>query len=198
MSVNRCEWALSVDTEAYRHYHDTEWGVPVSDDKLLFEFLTLEGAQAGLSWSTILNKRAGYQRLFAGFDPARVAVFSETDVERLLADPSIVRHRGKIESTINNARALLRLQESHGSFANWLWGFVDGKPVQHAWQQHADIPATTELSDRLGKALKKAGFRFVGSTTMYAFCQAVGLVNDHQVDCFRHAECQTLGVSFTA
>ncbi|MDX1455532.1 MAG: DNA-3-methyladenine glycosylase I [Gammaproteobacteria bacterium] len=187
---------MSVDTDAYRQYHDDEWGVPVADDRVLFEFLTLEGAQAGLSWSTILNKRAGYQRLFEGFEPERVAGFGKADVERLLADPSIVRHRGKIESTINNARALLSLQDTHGSFASWLWDFVDGEPIQNAWRQLSDIPATTELSDRLSKALKKAGFRFVGSTTLYAFCQAVGLVNDHQVDCFRHAECKALGVSF--
>lgn len=187
MSVNRCDWAEG-HSEAYARYHDEEWGVPVHDDRILFEFLTLEGAQAGLSWSTILNKREGYQRLFAGFDPDKVARFAEKDVQRLLGDAGIVRHRGKIEATITNARALLDIREQYGSFDCWLWAFVDGEPVQNRWKKMQDIPTTSPLSDALSKELKKAGFRFVGSTTMQAYVQAVGLVNDHVVGCFRHSE----------
>ena len=192
MGVKRCDWAEG-HGEAYARYHDEEWGVPVNDDRVLFEFLTLEGAQAGLSWSTILNKRAGYQRLFAGFDPDKVARFNEKDIKRLLGDAGIVRHRGKIEATISNARALLDIREKHDSFDRWLWDFVDGEPIRNRWKRMQDVPTTSPLSDALSKSLKKAGFRFVGSTTMQAYVQAVGLVNDHVVSCFRHMEVAELG-----
>lgn len=169
-------------------YHDEEWGVPSHDDRHLFELLTLEGAQAGLSWSTILNKRDGYRKAFAGFDPAAVARFGLNDVERLLGDAGIVRNRLKIESTIANAPRVLEAQAEHGSFAAYLWSFVDGEPVVGSWRSLAELPAETPLSKALSKDLKKRGFRFVGPTVCYAFMQAVGLVNDHTVDCFRFAE----------
>lgn len=187
MSVTRCAWALAGGPKDIR-YHDREWGVPVHDDRVLFEFLILEGAQAGLSWSTILGKRAGYRKAFAGFDPARVARFDAATVERLLQNPGIVRHRLKVESAISNARAFLDLQEREGSFDAWLWGFVDGRPLQGARRGLADVPARTELSDRLSRELKRRGFRFVGGTICYAYMQSVGLVNDHAVDCFRHSQ----------
>jgi DNA-3-methyladenine glycosylase I len=166
-------------------YHDEEWGVPSHDDRHLFELLTLEGAQAGLSWSTILRKRDGYRRAFAGFDPALVATFTDRDVERLLGDPGIVRNRLKVESTVENARRLLELVPERGSFADYLWTFVGGEPVVGRWRTLSELPAETELSRRLSKDLKRRGFRFVGPTVCYAFMQAVGLVNDHTVDCFR-------------
>ena len=169
-------------------YHDEEWGVPSHDDRHLFELLTLEGAQAGLSWSTILRKRQGYRRLFAGFDPAAVARFSARDVERLLQDPAIVRNRLKVESTVANAARVLEAQEELGSFDTCLWRFVDGKPVVGGWRSLSELPAETELSRALSKDLKKRGFRFVGPTVCYAFMQAVGLVNDHTDDCFRFEE----------
>jgi DNA-3-methyladenine glycosylase I len=184
--TNRCEWVgddlLMVD------YHDLEWGVPQYDDRVLFELLTLEGAQAGLSWRTILRKRDGYRRAFAGFEPARVAAYTEVDVDRLLADASIVRNRAKIESTVDNATAVLDTQRDHGSFAAYLWAFVDDKPVQNAWRALADLPAQTDLSKRISRELKRRGFRFVGPTTIYSFLQAAGFVNDHVVDCFRWPE----------
>jgi len=167
-------------------YHDTEWGVPVRDDTRLFEMLTLGGAQAGLSWSTILNKRAGYRAAFAGFDPERVAAFGPDDVARLLADPGIVRNRLKVASAIHNARRVLEARAEWGSLAAYLWSFTDGKPVVNAWRTLAELPARTELSDRMSKDLKARGFKFVGSTICYAFMQSVGIVNDHTVDCFRH------------
>ncbi len=169
-------------------YHDTEWGVPVHDDRKHFEFLILEGAQAGLSWSTILNKRDGYRKAFAGFDPAKVAAFSAARVEKLLADPSIVRNRLKVESAVTNARAFLDLQDEAGSFDAWLWGHVDGTPVVNRWRRLDELPAETSLSQEVSKALKKRGFRFVGPTIVYAHLQAVGVVNDHLVSCFRHSE----------
>jgi DNA-3-methyladenine glycosylase I len=169
-------------------YHDDEWGTPSHDDRHLFELLTLEGAQAGLSWSTILNKREGYRRAFAGFDPEAVARFAAKDVERLLQDASIVRNRLKIESTIANAPRVLEVQQEHGSFAAYLWDFVGGKPIVGRWRSLSELPAETELSRALSKDLKKRGFRFVGPTVCYAFMQTVGLVNDHTVDCFRYAE----------
>jgi len=169
-------------------YHDEEWGVPSHDDRHLFELLTLEGAQAGLSWSTILNKRAGYQRAFAGFDPATVARFGPKDVERLLGDPGIVRNRLKIESTIANAPRIVELHQERGSFAAYLWDFVGGQPLLGSWRSLAELPAETALSRSLSKDLKRCGFRFVGPTVCYAFMQAVGLVNDHTVDCFRFRE----------
>jgi len=168
-------------------YHDDEWGVPTHDDADLFELLTLEGAQAGLSWRTILDKRAGYRPAFAGFDPARVAAYTDDDVERLLHDASIVRHRGKIESTVNNARRIREVQAELGSFDELVWGFVDGRPIVGRWHDLQELPAATDESIALSKELKRRGFRFVGPTTTYAFMQAAGLVDDHVVECFRHA-----------
>ena len=187
----RCPWALGVN-EAYVRYHDEEWGVPVRDDRRQFEFLILEGAQAGLSWSTILNKRGGYRRAFAGFDPQRVARFNKRSIERLVADAGIVRNRLKIQSAIGNAKAFLQVQEQFGSFHEYLWGFVDGEPVQNSWKSQKKMPASTPLSDAVSKDLKKRGFKFVGTTIIYAHLQATGLVNDHIVGCFRHAQCKAL------
>jgi DNA-3-methyladenine glycosylase I len=185
----RCPWALGV-SQAYLDYHDREWGMPVRDDRHQFEFLTLEGAQAGLSWSTILHKRDGYRRAFADFDPEKVARFTPRRVEKLLRDPSIVRNRLKVSSTVSNARAFLAVQEEFGSFTDYLWDFVDGRPVQNRWRRQEDLPASTPLSDRISKDLKRRGFRFVGSTIVYAHLQATGLVNDHLLGCFRYRECQ--------
>ena len=181
----RCSWPKSPLDIAY---HDTEWGVPVHDDRVLFEFLTLEGAQAGLSWSTILKKRENYDQAFDGFDPERVARFTSKRVERLLADPGIVRHRGKIESTISNAKALLDVQREFGSFDGYVWQFVGGAPRVNHRHSLREIPPRTPESDALSKDLKKRGFRFVGSTICYAFMQAVGMVNDHTTACFRYRE----------
>jgi len=166
-------------------YHDDEWGVPVHDDRRHFEFLTLEGAQAGLSWSTILRKREGYRRLFEGFDPVRVAAFGEADVQRLLGDPGIVRHRGKIESTISNARALLAVAGEFGSFDGYVWEFVGGRPIVGNWEGLGDLPSSTPEATELSRDLKRRGFRFVGPTTVYAYLQAAGLVDDHVRGCFR-------------
>jgi DNA-3-methyladenine glycosylase I len=168
-------------------YHDDEWGVATHDDEALFELLTLEGAQAGLSWRTILNKREGYRVAFAGFDPARVAAFGERDVDRLLTDSGIVRHRGKIESTIGNAQRILEVQDDCGSFDAYVWSFVDGTPVVGTWEQLDDLPSSTSVSAALSRDLKRRGFRFVGPTTVYAFMQAAGLVDDHVACCFRRA-----------
>jgi DNA-3-methyladenine glycosylase I len=181
----RCPWGRG-DLE--RDYHDKEWGVPVHDDRLLFEFLILEGAQAGLSWSTILRKRGAYRNAFAGFDPAKVAAFGVRDVRRLLKNPGIVRNRRKIESAIANAKAFLAVQEEFGSFDAYLWTFVGGKPRQNRWRTFRKVPAETDASRTLSKDLKKRGFTFVGPTICYAFMQAVGMVNDHLVTCFRHKE----------
>jgi DNA-3-methyladenine glycosylase I len=170
-----------------RAYHDEEWGAPSHDDRHLFELLTLEGAQAGLSWSTILNKREGYRQAFAGFDPEVVARYGANDVERLLADPGIVRNRLKVESTVNNAARVLEVQEEHGSLDAYLWGFVDGAPIVNRWRTLAEIPAETDLSKAISKELKRRGFRFVGPTAIYAFMQSVGMVDDHTVDCFRYS-----------
>ncbi len=169
-------------------YHDEEWGVPSHDDRHLFELLTLEGAQAGLSWTTILRKRDGYRSAFAGFDPDAVSRFSAKDVERLLGDPGIVRNRAKVESTVSNAQRVLDVQEEQGSLDAYLWGFVDGKPIVNRWRSLAEIPAETIESRALSKELKRRGFRFVGPTSCYAFMQSVGMVNDHVVDCFRYAQ----------
>ena len=169
-------------------YHDAEWGVPVHDDRVFFEFLILEGAQAGLSWSTILNKRAGYRRAFADFDPARVARFTPSRVDKLVGDAGIVRHRQKIESAVTNARAFLAVQQAHGSFDTYVWQFVGGAPRRNAWRALKQVPASTPESDALSKDLRKRGFKFVGSTICYAFMQATGLVNDHVVTCFRYRE----------
>jgi DNA-3-methyladenine glycosylase I len=179
--LTRCAWVG--DDERMRQYHDTEWGVPRRDDRTLFEFLVLEGAQAGLSWQTVLNKRDRYRHVFAGFEIDAVAAFDDDDIARLLADPGIIRNRAKIESTIGNARAAQALPDGLSAF---LWGFVDGEPVQSGWKTLADLPATTPASDRMSKELKRRGFRFVGSTTCYSLMQACGLVNDHVVSCFRY------------
>ena len=183
----RCDWAVKTDIE--RDYHDTEWGLPRKDDAGLFEFLLLESAQAGLSWVTILRKREGYRRCFANFDPVKVAAFTEKDVLRLLEDASIVRNRKKIESAVTNARIFLDVTARHGSFSNYIWSFVDGKPVVNAWKDISRVPATTPLSDAMAKEFKKLGFKFLGSTVLYAYMQATGMVNDHLADCFRHREC---------
>jgi DNA-3-methyladenine glycosylase I len=191
-SITRCSWAEGVSLD-YIRYHDEEWGVPVHDDQTQFEFLILEGAQAGLSWSTILNKRAGYKKLFAEFDPEKVARFTKKRVEKLLLDPAIVRNRLKVESTVSNANAFLKVQEEFGSFSDYIWGFVDGKPIQNNFRKDGDVPATSPESDALSKDLKKRGFRFVGSTIIYAHMQATGMVNDHVTSCFRHKPCVMLG-----
>jgi DNA-3-methyladenine glycosylase I len=179
-------------SEAYIHYHDYEWGVPVHDDRTQFEFLILEGAQAGLSWSTILNKREGYREAFADFDVEKVARFDRRKVERLMLFPGIVRNRLKIESAITNARAVLKLQDTVGGLAAHLWSFVGGRPIVNRWKHMKQVPATSAESDALSKDLRKRGFRFVGSTIMYAHMQATGMVNDHEVGCFRHAVCAKL------
>jgi DNA-3-methyladenine glycosylase I len=169
-------------------YHDLEWGVPVHDDTRHFEFLILEGAQAGLSWSTVLRKREGYRKAFAGFDPAKVARFTSKQVAKLLLDPGIIRNRQKVDSAVSNARAFLSLQEARGSFDDFIWSFVDGKPVVNGWKETRQIPPTSPQSDALAKELKRLGFKFAGSTIMYAHMQACGLVNDHLIDCFRYRE----------
>lgn len=179
----RCPWARGALDIAY---HDAEWGVPQHDDRVLFEFLILEGAQAGLAWSTILNKRAAYRAAYCGFDPARVATFDDGDRARLLADAGIVRNRLKIDASIGNARAFLAVQAEHGSFDRYLWRWVDGRPIHNVWRAMGEVPARTALSDALSKDLKRRGFRFVGSTICYAFMQATGMVNDHIVGCFRY------------
>ena len=186
MSLERCSWAGT--DPLMIEYHDTEWGVPEHDDHRLFELLTLEGAQAGLSWTTILRKREGYRGAFAGFDPRVVAAFTPLDVDRLLSDPSIVRHRGKIESTVNNANAVLAVQDDVGSFDAYAWGFVDGTPVVSNFDRLDQLATTTPVATALSKDLKKRGFRFVGPTTVYAFMQAAGLADDHLTTCFRRAE----------
>jgi DNA-3-methyladenine glycosylase I len=182
--MERCGWAKG---ELYVEYHDTEWGVPVHDDRTLFEFLVLEGAQAGLSWITILKKRPAYRKAFDHFDPARVARYGAKKVQALLADEGIVRNRLKIESAVQSARAFLAVQEEFGTFDRYVWDFVGGKPRQNAWRSLQEVPATTPESDAMSKDLRRRGFRFVGPTVCYAFMQAVGLVNDHLVGCFRHA-----------
>lgn len=187
----RCPWCEGV-SDTYRAYHDDEWGVPVRDDARQFEFLLLEGAQAGLSWATVLHKREGYREAYAGFDAERLARFGARDVTRLVKNPAIIRNRLKIESAISNAQAFLTLRATLGSFTDYIWGFVDGEPVQNRWRRQADVPATTPASDALAKDLKGRGFRFVGSTIMYAHMQATGMVNDHLVTCHRYDECAAL------
>jgi len=188
----RCAWAEG-GNELYIHYHDREWGVPVRDDRRQFEFLVLEGAQAGLSWSTVLNKREGYRKAFANFDPVKVARFSEKKIETLIQNPGIIRNRLKITAAVNNAKAFLDIQKEFGSFDAYIWSFVGGKPLQNRWKAMADIPATSPESDALSKDLKQRGLKFVGSTIMYAHLQAAGLVNDHLISCFRYRECAALG-----
>jgi DNA-3-methyladenine glycosylase I len=188
----RCAWAGMTDP-LYLEYHDTEWGVPSRDDRHLFEMLILEGAQAGLSWSTILHKRAAYRKAYHGFDPKRVARYTAVDKRRLLADAGIVRNRLKIDASIANAKGFLAVQEEFGSFATFAWGFVGGAPIVNARRTMKDVPARTAESDAFSKELKRRGFKFVGSTIMYAFMQAVGMVNDHAVDCFRHRASEAAG-----
>jgi DNA-3-methyladenine glycosylase I len=182
----RCPWCLKFDE--YIRYHDEEWGRPVHDDKIHFEFLILEGAQAGLSWSTILKKREGYRKAFAGFDPVKVAKFSPSKIEKLLLDPSIIRNRLKVNAAVNNAKRFLEVQREFGSFDTYIWQFVKGKPIVNRWKNNKDVPATTKESDALSSDLIKRGFKFVGSTVIYAHMQACGLVNDHLVDCWRYKE----------
>ncbi|MGZ3618001.1 MAG: DNA-3-methyladenine glycosylase I [Ktedonobacteraceae bacterium] len=188
MEQQRCEWGTS--SALYIDYHDSEWGVPVHDDRLLFEFLILEGAQAGLSWSTILNKRQAYIQAFDKFEAAKVASYDDAKIQILLANAGIVRNRLKIQAAIQNARSFLVVQDQFGSFDTYIWQFVDGKPIQNSWKSLQEIPATTPESDAMSKELKKRGFTFVGSTICYAFMQAVGMVNDHIVYCFRWQEVQ--------
>jgi len=190
LMIKRCDWALS--SQQYIEYHDQEWGVPVHDDRKLFEMMILEGVQAGLSWSLILNKRAGYLQAFDGFDAHKIARYDDRKVQELLANPGIVRNRRKIQAAIQNARALLELQSHYGSFDAFLWQFAGGQPIQNAWQSLQEVPASTRESDAMSKELKRHGFTFVGSTICYAFMQAVGMVNDHIVECFRWQEVQLL------
>ena len=185
-AVRRCDWA-GTDPEMVA-YHDTEWGVPQHDDATHFEFLVLEGAQAGLSWSTILKRRGGYRKAFSGFDAAKVARFTPAKVEKLLADPGIIRNRAKVEATVRNARAFLEVQAEFGTFDVYLWGFVGGHPVVNKWRRTAQVPATSVESEALSKDLRRRGFGFVGPTVCYAHLQAAGLINDHLVTCFRYAE----------
>jgi DNA-3-methyladenine glycosylase I len=189
--INRCKWAEGVSLD-YIEYHDKEWGVPVHDDRVQFEFLILEGAQAGLSWSTILNKRDGYRQAFADFDVEKVARFTAKRVEKLLTNPAIVRNRLKVQSAVTNAKAFIKVQEEFGSFSDYIWGFVGGKPIQNKFKKDGDIPATSAESDALSKDLKKRGFKFVGSTIVYAHMQATGLVNDHVIGCFRYKPCAAM------
>ncbi len=183
---SRCGWCGK--EPLYVAYHDEEWGVPVYDDQTLFEFITLEGAQAGLSWSAILKKREGYRLAFDGFDAEKIARYDGVKVSALLSDPGIVRNQLKIGSTVTNAQAFLSIQDEWGGFSNYIWSFVDGRPIQNAWQSLSEIPAKTPLAEALSKDLKKRGFRFVGPTIIYAHMQATGMVNDHLVDCFRYPE----------
>ncbi|MGB9093257.1 MAG: DNA-3-methyladenine glycosylase I [Gallionella sp.] len=186
MNRQRCTWAG--DDALYRQYHDTEWGVPLHDDRALFEFLILEGAQAGLSWITILRKRENYRAAFDGFDATRIAAYGANKIESLLKDAGIVRNRLKVAAAVVNARNFLEVQQEFGSFDSFIWRFVDGTPKQNRWGSHAEIPASTPESDAMSKELKRRGFKFVGSTICYALMQATGMVNDHTTDCFRHRE----------
>jgi DNA-3-methyladenine glycosylase I len=186
--MKRCHWAEHGDAQM-RDYHDREWGVPLHDDRALFEFLCLEGAQAGLSWRTILAKRERYREVFHGFEIARVAAMKDRELDTLLGDPGIVRNRLKVTAARDNAIAALKAMDDFGSLDAYLWSFVDGKPIVNRWGAREEVPATTPLSDRMSKELKKRGFRFVGSTICYAFMQATGMVNDHLAQCFRHAAC---------
>jgi DNA-3-methyladenine glycosylase I len=189
--IKRCAWAGDSDP-AYIRYHDEEWGVPVWDDRTQFEFLILEGAQAGLSWSTILNKRDGYRKHFADFDPQQVARFTGRRIERILQDPGIVRNRLKVNAAVTNAKAFLEVQDEFDGFCNYIWDFVGGAPIQNKIRKDSDFRATSPESDALSKDLKKRGFKFVGSTIVYAHMQATGMVNDHEMSCFRYKECAAL------
>jgi len=189
--ISRCTWAGEVSLP-YIEYHDKEWGVPVWDDRTQFEFLILEGAQAGLSWSTILNKRDGYRKNFADFEVEKVARFTNKRIEKILLDPSVVRNRQKVTSAVTNAKAFLDVQEEYDGFCNYIWQFVDGKAKQNKFVKDSDVPATSSESDAMSKDLKKRGFKFVGSTIMYAHMQATGMVNDHVISCFRYKPCAAL------
>jgi DNA-3-methyladenine glycosylase I len=188
--VNRCSWCG--EDPLYVAYHDEEWGVPVRDDHTLFEFLILEGAQAGLSWITVLRKRQGYRDAFSNFDVEKVARYSDKKLDKLLLNPQIIRNRLKVYGARKNARAFLEIQKAHGSFSAYIWDFVDGQPIQNCWKSMAEVPATSPISEKLSKDMKTRGFTFVGSTIMYAHMQATGMVNDHTVRCFRHRDCQLL------
>ena len=188
--TKKCHWALS--SPLLENYHDNEWGVPVHDDRLLFEFLILEGAQAGLSWSTILKKRDGYREAFDNFDAELIARYDEQKIAVLLANPDIVRNKLKVNSAVINAKAFLKVQQEFGNFDGYIWQFVDGNPVHNAWNTFTDLPASTRVSEIMSRDLVKRGFKFVGSTICYAFMQATGMVNDHTVDCFRYAEIKKL------
>lgn len=188
--MKRCDWCG--DDPLYQQYHDEEWGVPCLDEALLFEFLLLEGAQAGLSWITVLRKRENYRAAYDGFDPNRMARYTPARVEKLLKNPGIIRNRLKVESAVRNARAYLEIVEREGSFVDYIWQFVDGKPIQNRWQSLSQVPSSTPQSDLMSKQLKKDGFNFVGSTICYAYMQSMGMVNDHLTSCFRHKECRVV------
>ncbi|MDB5226609.1 MAG: tag [Bacteroidota bacterium] len=186
--VCRCSWC--VGKPLYEKYHDEEWGVPVWDDRKQFEFLVLESAQAGLSWWTVLQKRENYRKHFAQFDPAKVAKYSEKHIQKMLGDAGLIRNRAKLESAVHNAKLFLELQAKHGTFCNYIWSFVDGKPVVNKWKEMKQVPATTAVSESLAKDMKLKGFKFLGSTVLYAHMQATGLVNDHVQGCFRYSQCK--------
>jgi DNA-3-methyladenine glycosylase I len=186
----RCRWATHSDLE--QEYHDSEWGVPNYDDRHLFEMLVLEGAQAGLSWLTVLKKRESYREAFDGFDPVKIAEYDDSKRSELLSNPGIIRNRLKVDATIQNAKVYLALTEKHGSFSNYIWGFVDGRPIINEFKTLNDVPAETEISKQMSKQLKKDGFKFVGPTICYAFMQAIGMVNDHTTDCFRYDVCKEM------
>lgn len=184
--MKKCTWATKHKLE--EAYHDTEWGVPIYDDRLLFEFLILEGAQAGLSWTTVLVKREHYRKVFDNFQAEKIVKYDQNKIDELLHDRGIIRNKLKINSVVTNAKAFLEVQKEYGSFSTFIWGFVDGKPIQNNWATFADVPTNTKVSDLMSKTLKKKGFKFIGTTICYAFMQAVGMVNDHTIDCFRHKE----------
>ncbi|MCK5190993.1 MAG: DNA-3-methyladenine glycosylase I [Methylococcales bacterium] len=184
--MKKCNWALSSESEEI--YHDQEWGIPVHDDRLLFEFLILEGAQAGLSWSTILNKRAGYRKAFDNFNADKIALYDDEKIQQLLNNPEIIRNKLKVNAAIGNARAFLKIQLKYGSFDTYIWQFVEEKSIQNHWQQFNQVPVSTHESEQMSKSLKQDGFKFVGATICYAYMQAVGMVNDHMIDCFRHQQ----------
>jgi len=194
MPLTRCEWTGADDLMI--RYHDTEWGVPVSDDRKLFEFIVLEGAQAGLSWATILRRRENYRKAFDGFDPVKVARYGEEEIAGLLADPGIIRNRLKVRSAVTNAAAFLEVASEFGSFSRYMWGFVDGRPVMNGFRSMSELPATSKVSDGMSRDLKRRGFRFVGSTICYAHMESVGMVNDHVTHCFRYPEIEALAAAF--
>ncbi|MDD2716524.1 MAG: DNA-3-methyladenine glycosylase I [Candidatus Wallbacteria bacterium] len=193
--MQRCHWPVIEKNSLYLDYHDLEWGVPVHDERKLFEMLILEGAQAGLSWETVLNKRENYRKAMDGFDYVKIAAYTEDKISELLVNPGIIRNRLKILSAVRNARVFMEIQKEFGSFDQYLWAFVDFKQIDNSFQSMSSVPARTEISDQISKDLKKRGMNFVGSTIIYAFMQAVGLVNDHETGCFRHAQCGDRGSS---